>query len=276
MWPWLYLLVLTACASATALEPRHCAGHSGRCKAAGSVGQQFVQTLAFAATGHARNGAFCERASAWTCAVRGQQCFHVTCGQTFARSMRTCQLKRGVRLSLRSSSSGLPPDDNLDDATLRAAMEASDDASDAAAAAAAADYAARFNKTRPSVLHPEGLPKDSKFRAIDGAQNIGMMDNGEADNIEFDSGMPGEIVRVVLAVCRATRITVHSLPLCAPQPVPLRRSPDSSLFSRLCSPTRPCLQSTTSLSTSWHWRCVLLPACVHVCMTSGVPRQCAC
>ena len=137
-----------------------------------------------------------------------------------------------------SRSSGLPEDPNLDDATLRFAMDAADGVAAAggaaSAAAAAADFAlgqeaegedrvkfdpqpppeeycARFEgRTDPSRLYPEGLPQDSQFRAevggVDGLHEVGMMDSAEADSVEMESGAPGEVVRVVLAVCRAFRI----------------------------------------------------------------------
>ena len=114
--------------------------------------------------------------------------------------------RRQCALHLRAStSSGLPPDPNLDEATLQAAMQAADEAEAAAsgatvsaAAEAAAAYAARF---------PQRLPADSQFRGAEGTDTLGMMDNAEADEMRADSGAPGQINRVVLAICRATRLT---------------------------------------------------------------------
>jgi len=104
-----------------------------------------------------------------------------------------------------STSSGLPPDPNLDDATLWAAMEAADQVeaavSKAAAAEAAAAYASKFN------ANVVGLPADSQFRVAEGTDVLGMMDNAEADDIIADSGVQGQVVRVALAICRATRLT---------------------------------------------------------------------
>jgi len=114
--------------------------------------------------------------------------------------------RRQCALHLRAStSSGLPPDPNLDEATLQAAMQAADEAEAAAsgatvsaAAEAAAAYAARF---------PQRLPADSQFRGAEGTDTLGMMDNAEADEMRADSGAPGQICRVVLAICRPTRLT---------------------------------------------------------------------
>jgi len=117
--------------------------------------------------------------------------------------------RRQCALRLRAStSSGLPPDPNLDEATLQAAMQAADEAEAAAsgapvsaAAEAAAAYASRFPQ---NVM---GLPADSQFRGAEGTDTLGMMDNAEADDMRADSGAPGQISRVVLAICRPTRLT---------------------------------------------------------------------
>ena len=87
-------------------------------------------------------------------------------------------------------------------------MQAADEAEAAAsgapvsaAAEAAAAYASRFPQ---NVM---GLPADSQFRGAEGTDTLGMMDNAEADDMRADSGAPGQISRVVLAICRPTRLT---------------------------------------------------------------------
>lgn len=98
-----------------------------------------------------------------------------------------------------SISSGLPPDPADDDATPEAAKGA---AGDAEAAAADVDD---VDEDYAQFETPNGLEENSAFHAVPGAENVGIA--GAGDDVDAGSGAEGDIIRVILAVCRATQLT---------------------------------------------------------------------
>ena len=99
-----------------------------------------------------------------------------------------------------SSASGQPFDPNLDDATLKAAMAAADEAAEVAAAAAGGAAAADYAAAAAALAEEFGIPADSQFRAAAGSTDVGVMDDEEADAVEYASGVPGEVVLLAVDV----------------------------------------------------------------------------